>query len=52
MATTTATSVHDLIERVQRYNPGAQVDLIRKAYDFSENPTCSTRWPSPRSWRP
>ena len=35
MATTTTTSVHDLIERVQRYNPGAQVDLIRKAYDFS-----------------
>jgi len=35
MATTTATSIHDLIERVQRYNPGAQVDAIRKAYDFS-----------------
>jgi guanosine-3',5'-bis(diphosphate) 3'-pyrophosphohydrolase len=35
MATTAATSVHDLIERVQRYNPNAQVDLIRRAYDFS-----------------
>ncbi len=35
MATTTATSIHDLIERVQCYNPGAQVDAIRKAYDFS-----------------
>ncbi len=35
MATTTAASVHDLIERVQRYNPNAQVDLIRRAYDFS-----------------
>jgi GTP pyrophosphokinase len=35
MATTTTTSIHDLIERVQRYNPGAQVDLIRRAYDFS-----------------
>jgi len=35
MATPTVTSVHDLIEQVQRYNPGAQVDLIRKAYDFS-----------------
>jgi len=35
MATTAATSVHDLIARVQRYNPNAQVDLIRRAYDFS-----------------
>src|SRR6058998_3582999 len=35
MATSTATSIHDLIERVQRYNPNAQVDLIRRAYDFS-----------------
>ncbi len=35
MATTAATSVHDLIKRVQRYNPNAQVDLIRRAYDFS-----------------
>lgn len=35
MATPTVTSVHDLIEQVQRYNPGAQVDVIRKAYDFS-----------------
>jgi guanosine-3',5'-bis(diphosphate) 3'-pyrophosphohydrolase len=35
MAITTATSVHDLIEQVQRYNPNAQVDLIRRAYDFS-----------------
>jgi guanosine-3',5'-bis(diphosphate) 3'-pyrophosphohydrolase len=35
MATTASTSVHDLIERVQRYNPNAQVDLIRRAYDFS-----------------
>jgi GTP pyrophosphokinase len=35
MATTAATSVHDLIEQVQRYNPNAQVDLIRRAYDFS-----------------
>jgi len=35
MATTAATNVHDLIERVQRYNPNAQVDLIRRAYDFS-----------------
>src|SRR5947208_14095523 len=35
MTTSTATSIHDLIERVQRYNPNAQVDLIRRAYDFS-----------------
>src|SRR5256886_1888471 len=35
MATSTTTSIHDLIERVQRYNPNAQVDLIRRAYDFS-----------------
>src|SRR5439155_22731188 len=35
MTTATATSIHDLIERVQRYNPNAQVDLIRRAYDFS-----------------
>src|SRR5437870_2094211 len=35
MATPTATSIHDLTERVQRYNPTAQVDLIRRAYDFS-----------------
>ncbi len=35
MATTTVTDIHDLIEKVQRYNPFAQVDLIRKAYDFS-----------------
>src|SRR2546421_4848768 len=35
MATSTSTSIHDLIERVQRYNPNAQVDLIRRAYDFS-----------------
>ena len=35
MATTTAINVHDLIEQVQRYNPNAQVDLIRRAYDFS-----------------
>ena len=35
MATSTATSIHDLIERVQRYNPNAHVDLIRRAYDFS-----------------
>jgi GTP pyrophosphokinase len=35
MAIPTATSIHDLIERVQSYNPGAQVDLIRRAYDFS-----------------
>jgi guanosine-3',5'-bis(diphosphate) 3'-pyrophosphohydrolase len=35
MATSTSTSIHDLIERVQRYNPNARVDLIRRAYDFS-----------------
>src|SRR2546427_279244 len=35
MATSTATSIHDLIERVQRYTPNAQVALIRRAYDFS-----------------
>src|SRR5436309_8610579 len=35
MATSTATSIHDLIERVQRYNPNAHVALIRRAYDFS-----------------
>src|SRR5437879_6538674 len=35
MATSTSTSIHDLIEQVQRYNPNAQVDLIRRAYDFS-----------------
>ncbi len=34
-ATPTVTSVHDLIAQVQRYNPGAQVDVIRKAYEFS-----------------
>src|SRR5438105_10047107 len=35
MATSTSTSIHDLIEQVQRYNPNAQVDLIRRAYDVS-----------------
>jgi GTP pyrophosphokinase len=35
MATPTITDIHDLIEKVQGYNPGAQVDLIRRAYDFS-----------------
>ena len=35
MATTTVIDIHDLIEKVQSYNPGAQVDLIRRAYDFS-----------------
>ena len=35
MVTTAVTDVHDLIEKVRRYNPGAQVDLIRRAYDFS-----------------
>jgi GTP pyrophosphokinase len=35
MATTAVIDIHDLIEKVQRYNPGAQVDLIRRAYDFS-----------------
>lgn len=33
--TPTITSVHDLIAQVQRYNPSAPVDVIRKAYDFS-----------------
>src|SRR5437660_2334867 len=35
MMTTTITDIQDLIEHVQRYNPGAKVDMIRRAYDFS-----------------
>src|SRR5437660_2832775 len=35
MMTTTITDIHDLIEHVQRYNPGAKVEMIRRAYDFS-----------------
>jgi guanosine-3',5'-bis(diphosphate) 3'-pyrophosphohydrolase len=32
---TTVTGIDELIEKVRRYNPEAQVELIRKAYDFS-----------------
>ena len=32
---TTAIGIEELIEKVRRYNPDAQVELIRRAYDFS-----------------
>jgi len=32
---TTAIGIEELIEKVRRYNPEAQVELIRRAYDFS-----------------
>ena len=32
---TTAIGIDELIEKVRRYNPDAQVELIRRAYDFS-----------------
>ncbi|TLY19130.1 MAG: bifunctional (p)ppGpp synthetase/guanosine-3',5'-bis(diphosphate) 3'-pyrophosphohydrolase, partial [Nitrospirae bacterium] len=32
---TTAIGIEQLIEKVRRYNPDAQVELIRRAYDFS-----------------
>jgi guanosine-3',5'-bis(diphosphate) 3'-pyrophosphohydrolase len=32
---TTATGIEDVIEKVRRYNPEAQVELLRRAYDFS-----------------
>ena len=31
----TAIGIEELIEKVRRYNPDAQVELIRRAYDFS-----------------
>ena len=33
MSTTAVTDIHDLIEQIQGYNPLAQVDQIRRAYD-------------------
>ena len=32
---TTTIGIDELIEKVRRYNPDAQVELIRRAYDFS-----------------
>jgi len=32
---TTSLDIEELIEKVRRYNPDAQVDLLRRAYDFS-----------------
>lgn len=32
---TTSLDLEELIEKVRRYNPDAQVDLLRRAYDFS-----------------
>ena len=29
------TKLNDLVEKVQSYYPAAEVELIRKAYDFS-----------------
>ena len=47
-----------LSDRLQSYNPDADADLVRRAYEFSAkahegqcadpaNPTCNIPWPSP-----